>query len=204
MPVQHYRELFKNIKQGKLGGLYFLFGEETFVLESALTQLIEKAVGSPPAELCYSRTDNPSARELESETAAPPFMGEYRVVTVQDSPLFSQEASSVQGVIRLLESIPEYCVLVFVLRGAPDKRKALYKALIERAYAVEFLPLDEYELTQYAVREANRAGLELDRQTAQYLSSVAQYNTQLLHHAMQKLNNYCEAGTKVLDEPVTF
>lgn len=197
MPIQHYKDLFKNIQQNHIERLYFLYGEEVFVLESALTQLTRQAVGSAPKELAYSRLDNPSVMELQNETAAPPFMGAYRMVTVQDSPLFAQDANSVKPYLEILAQVPEYCVLVFVLRGAPDKRKALYKALLEHAAAVEFMPLAEHELTQYAIREASKRALTLDRPVAVYLTHVTQYQTQRLHHALQKLFDYCEPHAAV-------
>lgn len=92
---------------------------------------------------------------FESELTTLPFLSENRLIILYGIPFSSvlkeTENSEDDKILTLLEKIPDTNYVIFVQEN-PDKRKALYKKIIEIGTLKEFKNLEEFELKKY-IRE---------------------------------------------------
>lgn len=121
--------------------LYYLCGDEDFLKEQAVRELIEAK--TEPATRDFN-LDTRSAVGMEARTlnallSTPPMMADQRVVVLRDIGSLRKEARSTLN--RWLAHAPPDTVLVMVAAGAEDERTKLDKVLGEKAFVVEFQPL---------------------------------------------------------------
>jgi DNA polymerase-3 subunit delta len=138
------RAFWKSLQSRTFESVYCLYGEDDFLKEQALRQLIAAAVD--PATRDFN-LDIRSAADVDAETlgsllGTPPMMAERRVVVVRDAAALKKDARAMLD--RHLERLrrdpgPKDIIVVLVLpagdKGKPDK------SLVERTAAVEFAPL---------------------------------------------------------------
>lgn len=96
---------------------------------------------------------------IESELTTMPFLSENRLIILEEIPLSwspkdtenTKDAKFDEKILNILDSIPESNFVIFVQEN-PDKRKSLYKKLIEISTIKEFINPNENELKKY-IRE---------------------------------------------------
>ena len=89
---QKQPNILREVQGNKVFPVYLLCGEESFLIEGTLKQMIETLL--PPDardfNLTYLDGANVSVRDILSHVEVYPLMSERRVVVVSDSPLFAQ------------------------------------------------------------------------------------------------------------------
>ena len=83
-------DLEKELKQGKLYGIYLLYGEETFLLENALKS-IKKLFGEKLAGINYISLDDTNINEIISDIETPAFGYEKKLIIAKNTGLFKKE-----------------------------------------------------------------------------------------------------------------
>jgi DNA polymerase-3 subunit delta len=139
---------------------------------------------------------------------AVPFLGDKRLIFIHhlpDAPKArqteepSKKDEKREGELKKLEDqldeIPESSVVVFV-QGNPDRRKAFYKKLTEKAEVREFLPLSGSALSEWIRQRARQMGVVMDAGSAEYLTELVGQDLWRLSREIDKLASY-SAGGKV-------
>ena len=83
-------ELEKDLKQGKLHGIYLLYGEEKFLLESSLKN-IKKLFGEKIMGINYIILDDTNINEIISDLETPAFGYEKKLIIAKNTGLFKKE-----------------------------------------------------------------------------------------------------------------
>ena len=83
-------ELETQLKNGNLGSLYLLYGEEIFLLESSLKK-IKSLFGKTIKGINYILIDENNVSELISDIETPSFGYEKKLIIVRNSGLFKKE-----------------------------------------------------------------------------------------------------------------
>lgn len=163
-----YMEIFKDIKENRFDNIYLFSGEEEYVKQEALEQLIAAIVSPTFKDMNYQNMDGTEVRvdEIINACETLPFMADRRLVLVRDSVFFTKkktnrESYSAEDEKRLkgyIENIPKTSHLVFYVRNDVDKRTSLYRAIKKQGSAVDFARLKDHEIKRWVVRELGVQG----------------------------------------------
>lgn len=126
------------LRTGRVRGVYLLHGQEENLEAEALAGIRRAVLGDGMAELNESVLTNPDAEELISACETMPFLSERRLVLVRDADGFSGAKNAAEGIVEYLDRVPDSCVLVFLVTGTADSRKALPKKIALCGHAVNF------------------------------------------------------------------
>ena len=132
------QELEKELKSNILDGIYLLYGEETFLLESSLKKM-KKIFGEMILGINYIQMDESNVEELISDLETPAFGYEKKLVIVKNSGLFKKEGKRENSKLKELKSkvhkyfsenvedIREYNIVIFIEQEI--EKNDLYKLL---------------------------------------------------------------------------
>ncbi|MCC7543639.1 DNA polymerase III subunit delta [bacterium] len=120
---------------------------------------------------------------LKQQLLALPMFYSHRLVTVRS---LVEAQAYIEDFLALLQEIPESTVAVLDGRDM-DRRSKLYKSLAAIPTAKVYETLSEGKLVQWLIKEAKRAGADLDRATAHLLIKRAGMSQWRLHHELTKL-----------------
>lgn len=133
-------ELEKELKSNILNGVYLLYGEEIFLLESSLKKM-KKLFGETILGINYIQIDDTNVEELISNIETPAFGFEKKLVIVKNSGIFKKEGKRANAKLKELkekvfeyfknniEEIQENNIVIFIEEDA--EKNSLYK-LIEK------------------------------------------------------------------------
>lgn len=125
-------ELKKAIKEDAPGQLYYLYGNEKFLIKLYYDKLVEKIAGKHPSDFSFHtfRTlDN--IDQIAVATGAVPFMGGRNFVGIADADASKLSDGEFSKLMELLENIPQgTAVVVAQLTANPDMGKAKNKKLL--------------------------------------------------------------------------
>jgi DNA polymerase-3 subunit delta len=181
--------------------LYLFLGEETYLLHQKV-DFWKKSFNSKHGEYNLSVIDGlkQSANSIISECETMPFLGEKRLVIIENLPpsMGSKiDDKKVASLLRFLEDIPETSVIVFV-NPKPDKRTKLYKKLLKIAEVDNFKLIQKDVLTKWVLQEIKQRGGKILPTATQHLIEKTGNNLWALHNEIDKLIAY--AGEKSISE----
>jgi DNA polymerase III, delta subunit len=131
------KALHAALKKRAFDPVYFFFGEDDFLKDARIREVVEVAVDAATRDFNYElrRGNEVDAEALDSLLSTPPMLAERRVVVLRDVDKLKKEARKLLD--RYLARPAADTVLLLV---APAGAKA-DKQLADRATAVEFAPL---------------------------------------------------------------
>ncbi len=193
--LKSLRELKEELKTDNINGVYVFFGEEGYLREYYLSQIIKKSVGDAMPEfnvtIINEKTD---ISKISESVESYPVMSEKKVVAVRDFDIFSagDEAE------KFISDIPDYCILIFVyanIEYKPDKRKKSYKTIEKIASLVEFEKASHTDLVSWVKRRFSANDKDIDEDTADYLLFYCGEIMQTLIPEIEKVSAYSRKKT---------
>lgn len=190
------------LKAGKLSRVYFLFGEEDFLIKMYTDKIIAAALGDEPSDMNFVKyKGNPKSDELIDHTDSLPFFAEYKVVLITDLEPDNMESSEVNAYEALVEELPDTTVLIFSETGVKvdyKKPKAKMKKLIaavEKAGVVcELNYMSAAQIATLAEKKATRLGCALSRDNGLYLAELCGMSLSSVSTEVEKLCAYTGSG----------
>lgn len=160
-----FKTIEKRVKDGAISGTLFFFGTEEYLVQWAISSILDRYIDPGIRELNFSKIDG-TALTLEmliSQCETLPMMAERRVVLVTDFAVLSggktkgfQESDETE-LGTYLSSLPDTTILIFTASSA-DKRRKLYKSMDKAGGCFEFGPLDEKLLKGFIEKRLRQAG----------------------------------------------
>jgi DNA polymerase-3 subunit delta len=187
------RALNAALKSRAFDPVYYFHGDDEFRKEGALRLVIDTAVDVAMRDFNVEirRGSEVDAETLGSVLATPPMLAERRLIAVRDVGSLRKDARAALDRYLARPAADTVLVLLTPAGTKPDK------ALLDRATAVEFQPLDGQELNDWLTRWAKRElGAELAPGVADLLASAVGNDLQQLTAELDKLASYArgEAG----------
>src|SRR5919107_1634110 len=186
-------ELWRRLKGGKVDPLYLLFGAEDYLRDAAARAVADAALkGAALREFNESSFDLTSADVQHAIAAAEqlPMMGERRVVRVtgfsRKPPRASLREEDEEALTRYLTRPVESSVVIFIADDL-DKRRKLSKTLMEVCATVEFAPLADGELADWAKRRLKELKVQADERTLHQIVALVGSDVRRLTNEIDKL-----------------
>lgn len=212
MPEITEAELKKQIEKADFSNLYFLHGEEKYLVSFYAKKLTSKAAGTIFPDFNFQRfDDSASIDEIASATEALPFMAERKCVVISDlnvEGLRTQEAAKLD---ELLKSVPDTTVLVFYLPSTEidyktDKKwKKFIDTVNKTGITVHLKKRSVPDLEKALCSAAAKRGCELSRQNAGRIIGYCGNDLQTLFNELEKLCAFAGEGgitAQMIDELV--
>ena len=201
MPKITESELKKQLS-GELSRVYFLYGEEDFLVRTYSEKIVAAAVGEERDMNFVKYTDAPSADELSDYLDSMPFLADYKCVLVEDLDFDAIPAAEQNAYLKLLENIPDTSVLVIAqlhidplvydAKKGKAKPKKLLDAAVKNGAVCEFKYLPAAKVSGLAIRRFERAGCSISEENAFYLAEECGYSLTVLGCEIDKLTAYAE------------
>ena len=199
-------ELEKELNQGILKNIYFLYGEELFLLENALKK-IKHLFGECIKGINYIPIDDTNISGIISDIETPAFGYEKKLIIVRNSGILKKEGkrkNAELGKIRdrlaeYLEAnsklIAESVVLVFVEEDVDNKTK-LYKMIDQLGVVCNFEYQKPIQIEKRMKAICNGYKVNISDANLRYFIECCGTNMQELINEIRKLIEYAgENGT---------
>lgn len=191
-----------DLKAGLLQRVYFLFGEERFLVSMYTNKIIDAALGKERSEMNFMKySGSPKADELMDYTDCLPFFADYKVVLITDLEPDSLDADELKAYISIIENLPETTVLIISETGVeidgkkPKAKEKKLMAAVEKAGSVcELSYLSPQMISAMAEKKAARAGCTLSRENGLYLAEMCGRSLSAVSNEMEKLCAYTGSG----------
>ena len=192
------RAFYKSIASGVFERAYSIYGDEEFLKDAAVRQLLACALDPATRDFNLDICDaaSVSAEALASLLATPPMMAARRVVVVRDAGSLRKDVRA--AVDRFLAhgasgAAPADIVLVLVYgpsdRGKPDR------ALVQRTFSLETEPLTGNRVPKWIVHHAGSVlGVSVSDDAAALLFEHAGNDLAALAGELDKLASYTNGG----------
>ncbi len=203
-----YAEVMQELKAGVLRPLYLLYGEEEFLREHLLRQILDLALAEGAKQMdarvldLQGKPQKVSFAELRQELQMPAFLSPRRVLVLKNSGLFTPSGNAyAEACVDLLSGVNEYAVLLFVEEKIDKRSKKLLKEVDSRGVRVELSAKDPYELQNWARAFLQRYQIRLTPQAAESLVERCGRSMLQMRNELQKLSLACRReGRELVDE----
>lgn len=187
MGVLSREDLRRALKEGRVGTLYLLFGEETYLRDLAARAIAEAVMRDAPLREFNESTFSLGAVDAQQAIATAcqlPMMSSRRVVRITEFSRLREadEAALMRYIARPLEST----VMIF-LADEFDKRRKLSKTLLDACAAVEFAPLRDAELVKWANDHLKAWKVNIDDRSLHQLVALVGSDVRTLSNELDKL-----------------
>lgn len=199
MPLTNSDALLRSLKGGKLGGIYFLFGEEEHLKDELAAAIVDAHLDPAVRDFNYDqlRGTDVTPETLASIAATPPMMAEWRVVMVRDAQVLAAGART-RGVLEELVARPVPGLALILVATLPEKAKAqIYDKLKKEAIAVAFPLLNASDVPGWLVSRAKQDGYELDLDAARAMGAAIGAELGILVQELRKLYGYVQQRKRI-------
>ena len=196
-PSPHHsaeRAFWKSLKAREFVGAYCIYGEDDFLKERAVKELVGAAVEEGTRDF---NLDSRQGGELDAETlgtllSTPPMMAERRVVVVRDAASLRKEAKAwLDGYLERLSRREGVADVVLVLVYASGEKGKPDKALLARTLATDFAPLSWERLPRWIAHHAStELGVPVTDAAAELLQQAVGNDLAALAAELDKLASY--------------
>lgn len=211
MPEITEAELKKQIEQSSFAGLYFLFGEEKYLVSHYMKRLAEKASGRQFTDFNFQKFDGgeTGADRIAEAAQSLPFFAERKCVLVSDLNADSMKAAETEKWKELITSLPETTVLIVALPNleADEKKGKNWKKLIDlmksNGNVVRFGRRTDAQLQKLLCSGAQKRGCVLSSRNADRLVACCGSDLTTLLSELEKLCSYAGHGeitAQLIDE----
>lgn len=200
-----YREIAKQIQQGKWRPFYVLCGTETFLMEEMIAHMKTHALRDADDTYNYSALDleQVPVESLVQEAETLPFIGEKRLVVGRNAWFLTGSTGraevkhDVDALLAYAQSPLDSSIVVLTVPHAKlDERKKVVKQLKKWATVVRFTPLERGELRAWIKRKVSQFGARIEADAVERLIQLVGTELRLIYQECIKLATYVgEGGT---------
>ena len=201
MPEITEKELKKQIDKSELSNLYFLYGEEKYMISYYERKIEIKAGAVNFPDFNFQKfNDSASIDEIAAAVEALPFMAETKYVIVSDFNAETLRANETAKLEELLENIPGTTIIVFYLpftdiNFKKDKKWKKFISLVNKlGLTVDFKKRSNIELEKILCSKALKLGCELSRKNAGLIVKYCGNDLQTLMNEVEKLCAFIGQG----------
>lgn len=192
------QEIEKQLKQKRILPVYYLFGEDTYSVES-IVDAIEKTVQPFIAsdfdkETVYA--ENQSYASIIGLASTFPFGSEKKLIIVKQAEKLKEkkektEKTEKKEIVNYFQSPADFTVLVFIHDGTiTNPTSDPYKTLASESYLFEAKELKGKSLIDWLISTVEKKGKTISYENAQMLTDISGENRNTLESQLEKIFIY--------------
>lgn len=190
------------LKAGDLRRVYFLYGEEDFLVKTYADRIIAAAVPEDARDMNFVKYSKaPKSDELTDQLENMPFFADYKCVLIEDLDADALDNAEHKSYLSMIGNVPDTSVLIIALKNIviePKKVKAKMKKLMtaceDAGCVCEFKRLTPAKLADMTARKFSRAGCSISRENAAFLAEECGGSLTVLQTEIEKLCSYKQSG----------
>jgi len=189
-------EAVKNLKQGKVLPLYYLFGEDTYSLSLGI-KAIEDAV-SPliisdfDKDICYSEDRN--LQDVINAARAFPFGSQKKLIIFKEA----EKVKDKKLLEAYISAPPEFTVLVLVHNGTiTNLTSSPFNLLLENKFLFEAKELKGENLIDWVVELVRSKGRQISNENAMLLADISGENRSIIENQLEKIITFLDDKTEI-------
>lgn len=189
-------EFRRAVEKGDIGPLYYLCGDEPFLVEKGVKELSARMVAADFRDFNLNVFYGRECRGAEVVDAAQtlPMFSDRRMVLVKDAERLSAEALDIIGRY-LANPCPSTCLL---FQGEkPDQRKKFFVEFKKKGVLVEFKRPYENQLPAFIRDEAGRNNKKVEPAAMELLVGLIGNNLQELASQIEKIATYAAGRSSI-------
>jgi DNA polymerase-3 subunit delta len=197
------RGFFRQLKKSEPAPVYYVWGEETYMLDEAVDAIIEHAAPGGVNDFNYDafQGKNSSGDAIVSACEMLPMMVERRLVVLRDAQELPMSELEKLGSY-LDDPAPTTCLVVHARTAQKklDGRKTVVKKLKKAGMSCEFASLYENEVGEILQKQAAKRSLRLTPAATAYLIEAVGTDLASLDKALDKVDLYVGQPADHLDD----
>ncbi len=201
MPQLNEIELKKQISSGDFSRLYFLYGDEKYLVRHYTALIQKKAIDPAFADFNFHQYDG---KEIDFEEAAQaaealPMMSERTLILIKDLSVDNLNADASDKFLRLISDIPDTTVIL-VSNPSVDvnmksaKGKKMLAEIDKHGCSVCFDHAGLNQLIKLAEKGAASRGCSISQSNARYLLSLIGDDMTVITNELDKICAYRKEG----------
>lgn len=198
-------DLTADIKAGKTGNLYFIYGKEPMLINTYANRLVEKTVGADADDFNLQRLgDLPDPDILSDYVEALPVFADMKAVLVKDFNPEKADAELSKRYLNIVSDVPETTVLIFYSpsldveeSGMKAKTKKFIEAVDKHGIVCAVEQMKPPQISQLCVNKAAKAGIVISSDDALFLVERTGGQMTQASDEMAKLMSYVGKGGKI-------
>lgn len=201
MPALNELELKKQISAGNFSRLYFIYGEEKYLIKHYSSLIVKKAVDPSFADFNMHTYDGKSIDydEVTQAAEALPMMSERTLIVIKDLALDSLSADSSDKFIRLIEDIPDTTVILISnptldVNMKSAKGKKLLAEIDKYGCSIALEHAGQSQLVKLIEKGAQSRGCMISPNDARYLITVVGDDMTVIINELDKICAYAKQG----------
>ena len=202
MPAINEAELKTQIKSRSFSNLYFLYGEEKYLIKHYTNLLLKKIVPPDFADFNLHTYEGKNADfdDISNAAEALPMFSEYSCIHIRDLPADSLNADVTDKLTKIVSDIPETTVIIISLPTADVNMKSAkgkkMLALFEKyGSSVCFTHAGIQQLIKLIEKGAKDRGCVFGYSETNYLISLIGDDMTVILNELEKICAYKKEGT---------
>ncbi len=194
--MANYQELATDIVKKKLKPLYFLYGEEPYLIDKLTNLFLERVIpkDQEPFNLTLVYGADVTAQDLVADAMRFPMLGERVLILVREA----QMCRDLEKLEPYLLQFPESTTLVLCYKKGIDKRKTFFKRLMDLAVMFESPLVKEYKLVDTIIQMCRSQHFGISPKTAQIMGEHTGTSMEQIASELDKLAIAYPKGKKEL------
>lgn len=187
MSIISREELKREIRGGRLGPLYLLFGPEDYLRDTAARVISDAVLKDAPLREFNESSYSLAAVDVQQALAAAeqlPMMASRRVVRIAD---FSRLRDADEDALARYVARPAETAVVIFVADELDKRRKLSKTLLEACAGVEFARLTDTEAAAWVRDRLKHLNSTADERAVRQIVALAGTGVRRLAAEVDKL-----------------
>jgi DNA polymerase III subunit delta len=198
-----YSEFRQSVKSGKFAPVYLFHGEEDFLIDEGVQQIIAKVLdeGTKGFNLDVVYGSKAEAKDVVAHASSFPMMSPKRVVVVKEFEKLATTDSAKEVVSAYINNPLDSTVLVLV-SADPDFRKKPFTDLKKRAELVECKPLYDNQVPPWIAERIRQQGREANAEACRLIQAYVGNSLRSLQNEIDKLFVFIGDRKKVTIEDI--
>ncbi len=190
-----------SLKNQKIYPLYFLFGDESFLLDEAVESLTKILLSENLKDFNFSSfyATDVEVQNLRDAIETLPVMAPRRVVILKEA--HELKDKEWEELLPLIESPVESTTWICIAQKA-DKRKKFLKAFLNHGAVSEFKRPFENQIPQWITAIARKYNLKIDSEASQVLHQLVGNDLAEINSELKKLSQFLGERNQVLVDDV--
>ncbi len=194
------KDLDKLISSGKIGRLYFFYGEEQFLLENKVKAIKSRIIDGDFEEFNYTKLDGKkvTAQEIEAELLSVPVMSEKKMVVIANSGIFGNaKTKDFAKVCEALSDIPEYLTVIFTEKEFDKKKEKNLDVFKKHGEIVKFDLLSPKQLELWLEKSFEEKGKSVLASDISRMVVLCGQSMANIYNEYQKVLNFVGERQKI-------